>query len=76
MSTDFCCVGFICALFIPDRRFSSVPGDSFSYHSPPQTWDEVIEYGKILTVDQNGDGVPERWGLGRSMGSRRAVGGR
>lgn len=31
---------------------------------PPQTWDEVIEYGKKLTVDQNGDGVPERWGFG------------
>ena len=32
--------------------------------APPQTWEEVYEYGKMLTVDQNGDGVPERWGLG------------
>jgi ABC-type glycerol-3-phosphate transport system substrate-binding protein len=32
--------------------------------APPTTWDEVIEYGKILTIDQNGDGAPERWGLG------------
>jgi sn-glycerol 3-phosphate transport system substrate-binding protein len=32
--------------------------------APPTTWDQVIEYGKALTVDSNGDGVPERWGLG------------
>jgi len=31
---------------------------------PPETWEEVIEYGKKLTLDQNNDGVPERWGFG------------
>jgi len=30
---------------------------------PPQTWDELVEYGKKLTVDTNNDGTPDQWGL-------------
>ncbi len=30
---------------------------------PPTTWDELVEYGKKLTVDKNGDGTPDQWGL-------------
>ena len=31
---------------------------------PPTTGEELIEYAKMLTVDENGDGTPEQWGLG------------
>ncbi|MYL31594.1 extracellular solute-binding protein [Halobacillus halophilus] len=31
---------------------------------PPQTWEEVIEYSEKLTVDADGDGNPEQYGLG------------
>lgn len=31
--------------------------------SPPATWDEWFEAGEKLTVDENGDGVPEQYGL-------------
>lgn len=30
--------------------------------SPPRTWEEFRDLARRLTVDQNGDGVPERWG--------------
>lgn len=30
---------------------------------PPKTWDELIEYGKKLTVDKDGDGTVDQWGL-------------
>lgn len=30
---------------------------------PPQNWDELVEYGKQLTVDKDGDGEPDQWGL-------------
>ncbi|MBN2050898.1 MAG: ABC transporter substrate-binding protein [Spirochaetales bacterium] len=30
---------------------------------PPTTWEELIEYGKKLTVDKNNDGVIDQWGL-------------
>jgi len=31
--------------------------------TPPRTWDELAEMAKQLTVDENGDGVPEQFGL-------------
>lgn len=31
---------------------------------PPTTWDEAIEMGKKLTLDKNGDGITDQWGLG------------
>jgi len=34
------------------------------YSAPPKDWDELIEIGKALTVDEDGDGVIERYGLG------------
>lgn len=31
---------------------------------PPQTWDELLSYSKRLTVDRNGDGKIDQYGLG------------
>lgn len=31
--------------------------------SPPTTWDEVIEYGKALTQDTDGNGEIDQWGF-------------
>lgn len=31
---------------------------------PPKTWDELVEYGKALTKDTNGDGKIDQWGFG------------
>ncbi|RWZ52354.1 ABC transporter substrate-binding protein [Halobacillus fulvus] len=33
---------------------------------PPKTWEELSEYAEKLTVDEDGDGQPERYGLGFS----------
>jgi len=30
---------------------------------PPKTWKEVIEYGKILTIDRKNDGTVDQWGI-------------
>jgi len=30
---------------------------------PPKTWEEVIEVGKKLTVDKDGDGNVDQWGI-------------
>jgi len=30
---------------------------------PPETWDELVEMGKQLTIDKDGDGTPDQWGL-------------
>lgn len=30
---------------------------------PPTTWDELVEYGKLLTRDVNGDGQTDEWGV-------------
>lgn len=30
---------------------------------PPTTWDELVEYAKILTRDINGDGRTDEWGV-------------
>ncbi|MEA3338680.1 MAG: ABC transporter substrate-binding protein [Chloroflexota bacterium] len=31
--------------------------------SPPTTWDEVIEYGQVLTQDTDGNGEIDQWGF-------------
>lgn len=33
------------------------------YNDASWTWDKYLEYGKKLTRDTNGDGVPEIWGI-------------
>jgi multiple sugar transport system substrate-binding protein len=33
-------------------------------NKPPTNKDELLEYAKKLTVDENGDGTPEQYGLG------------
>jgi len=30
---------------------------------PPKTWEDIIQYGKKLTIDFNDDGVIDQWGL-------------
>jgi ABC-type glycerol-3-phosphate transport system substrate-binding protein len=30
---------------------------------PPKTWSELIEYGKVLTKDFNGDGIIDQWAV-------------
>jgi len=30
---------------------------------PPETWQELVDYGKKLTVDEDGDGNPDIWGF-------------
>lgn len=30
---------------------------------PPTTWEEMVEFGQKLTVDEDGDGTPDQWGL-------------
>ncbi len=32
--------------------------------APPKTWDELMAYSKQLTVDKDGDGTPDQYGLG------------
>lgn len=32
-------------------------------NKPPVYWDELLEYGKLLTRDTNGDGEIDQWGL-------------
>jgi ABC-type glycerol-3-phosphate transport system substrate-binding protein len=39
----------------------------------PKSLDEVVEYAKKLTIDKNGDGEPEQYGLGMSFGPTRAT---
>lgn len=34
------------------------------YSEPPKTWDELVEVAQELTVDRNGDGVIDTYGLG------------
>jgi len=31
---------------------------------PPETWEEVVEYAEKLTVDKDGDGTPDIYGVG------------
>ena len=38
--------------------------------SPPSTWEEVVELAKQLTIDEDGNGTPEVFGLGIGQVSR------
>lgn len=35
---------------------------------PPKTWDELVQYAKKLTLDEDGDGEPEVWGYAFNTG--------
>jgi multiple sugar transport system substrate-binding protein len=37
--------------------------DAAGIEAFPQTWDEWVDAAKALTVDENGDGTPEQYGL-------------
>jgi ABC-type glycerol-3-phosphate transport system substrate-binding protein len=50
--------------------------DLFEEHgvsAAPQTLEQLVEAAKALTVDENGDGQPEVWGLGIYLGPQRAT---
>jgi multiple sugar transport system substrate-binding protein len=34
-----------------------------AYPDETWTWDDLVEYGKQLTIDENGDGIAEQWGF-------------
>jgi multiple sugar transport system substrate-binding protein len=40
---------------------------------PPRTIDELISFAKRLTIDKNGDGSIDQWGLGLTLGPDRAT---
>jgi multiple sugar transport system substrate-binding protein len=40
---------------------------------PPKNMDEVIEYAKKLTIDKDGDGVIDQYGLGLRLGPERGT---
>jgi len=62
--------------------FTQWEGDGLAYNkdmfrevgldpeSPPESIEELIEYGKKLTRDTNGDGTPDKWGYAVPFGKR------
>lgn len=32
-------------------------------NAPPQNWQELVDISRKLTIDEDGDGTPEQWGL-------------
>lgn len=49
------------ALYWNKRMFKEAGLDP---EKPPATWEELVEVAKKLTVDKDGDGTPDQWGLG------------
>ncbi|WP_226577836.1 ABC transporter substrate-binding protein [Halobacillus litoralis] len=49
------------ALFYDKKAFEEA-----GLEGPPKTWDELREYAEKLTVDEDGDGQPDQYGLGFS----------
>ncbi|WP_079526151.1 ABC transporter substrate-binding protein [Halobacillus hunanensis] len=49
------------ALFYNEKAFKEA-----GLEGPPESWKELREYAEKLTVDKNGDGDPEQYGLGIS----------
>lgn len=49
------------ALFYNKKAFEKA-----GLEGPPETWEELREYAKKLTIDEDGDGNPEQFGLGFS----------
>ncbi|SFF67437.1 carbohydrate ABC transporter substrate-binding protein, CUT1 family [Halobacillus alkaliphilus] len=47
------------ALFYDKQAFEEA-----GLEGPPENWEELREYAEKLTVDEDGDGTPERYGLG------------
>jgi multiple sugar transport system substrate-binding protein len=56
------------ALFYNHKAFAAAGLDR-----PPATWEELLEYSKRLTIDRNGDGRPEQYGLGFTADLARLV---
>lgn len=47
------------ALFYNQQAFATA-----GLVQPPTTWEELVRMAKQLTIDRNGDGIPEQYGLG------------
>lgn len=56
------------ALFYNKKAFAAAGLDR-----PPATWEELLEYSQRLTIDRNGDGRPEQYGLGFTADLARLV---
>ena len=42
--------------------------EAAGYDRPPETWSEMLEYAEKLTVDNDGDGTPDVYGIGIASG--------
>lgn len=42
---------------------AGLPDPPHDYDDTSWTWDKFLDYGKKLTKDRNGDGIPEIWGI-------------
>lgn len=67
-------------IYTPDGKIDSLPQEGCNWalfyrkdlfeaagldpNKPPQTWEELVEMGKKLTKDKNGDGFVDQWGFG------------
>jgi multiple sugar transport system substrate-binding protein len=67
-------------IYTPDGKIDSLPQEGCNWalfyrkdlfeaagldpNKPPQTWEELVEMGKQLTKDTNGDGQIDQWGFG------------
>ncbi|MDX9983917.1 sugar ABC transporter substrate-binding protein [Sphaerochaeta sp.] len=67
-------------IYTPDGKIDSLPQEGCNWalfyrkdlfeaagldpNRPPTTWDELVEMGKKLTKDTNGDGRIDQWGFG------------
>lgn len=47
------------ALFYDKQAFAA-----FGLDTPPKTWDELLAYAELLTIDTDHNGTPERYGFG------------
>jgi len=59
--------------FIPDAMVFAYNTDHFAQvglSEPPKTWDEVLDYGRRLTRDTDGDGTVDRYGFALMAGGR------
>ena len=42
---------------------AGLPAPPHDYNDTSWTWEKYLDYGKKLTKDTNGDGIPEIWGI-------------
>jgi multiple sugar transport system substrate-binding protein len=57
--------------FVWNKEMFSAAG--LDPNTPPKTFDEMISFAQKLTKDTNGDGIPDQYGLGLTLGPDRAT---